>query len=177
MLSSERSALHIDAHAPEGARGAFLGAGAHIVPVPVDEEGLMVKIGMERAPEARLVYLTPSHQFPLGMTMSLARRLALLDWAKQNYRWVIEVVKRCADAHGFQALPHRWIVERTFAWLGHYRRLSKDYEVLPESSEAMIQIAMIRLMLARLARKHQTQQQRQQQQSYQAGKTGYALAA
>jgi len=77
----------------------------------------------------------------------------LLDWAKQNYHWVIEVVKRSADAHGFQALPHRWIVERTFAWLGHYRRLSKDYEYLPESSEAMIDLAMSRLMVKRLARR------------------------
>jgi len=73
-----------------GARGAFLGAGAHIVPVPVDHEGLIVKIGIERAPQARLVYLTPSHQFPLGETMSLPRRLALLDWVKQANAYVIE---------------------------------------------------------------------------------------
>ena len=51
---------------------------------------------------------------------------------------------------GIEVLPHRWVVERTFAWLGKYRRLSKDYEFLPESSEAMIYLAMIRLMLKRL---------------------------
>jgi GntR family transcriptional regulator/MocR family aminotransferase len=73
-----------------GARGAFLGAGAQIIPVPVDHEGLIVKIGIERAPQARLVYLTPSHQFPLGETMSLPRRLALLDWVKQANAYVIE---------------------------------------------------------------------------------------
>jgi GntR family transcriptional regulator/MocR family aminotransferase len=73
-----------------GARGAFLGAGADIVPVPVDDEGLVVEIGVERAPEARLVYLTPSHQFPLGVTMSLARRLALLDWAKRANAYILE---------------------------------------------------------------------------------------
>jgi GntR family transcriptional regulator / MocR family aminotransferase len=73
-----------------GARGAFLGAGADIVPVPVDREGLVVELGLTRAPEARLVYLTPSHQFPLGVTMSLSRRLALLDWAKRANAYVIE---------------------------------------------------------------------------------------
>ncbi|MGH7495261.1 MAG: aminotransferase class I/II-fold pyridoxal phosphate-dependent enzyme [bacterium] len=51
-----------------GARGALLGAGAHIIPVPVDEEGLVVEAGMALAPQARLVYITPSHQFPLGVT-------------------------------------------------------------------------------------------------------------
>ena len=73
-----------------GARGAFLGAGAQIVPVPVDQEGLVVSIGIERAPQARLVYLTPSHQFPLGVTMSLSRRLALLDWAKRANAYILE---------------------------------------------------------------------------------------
>ena len=53
-----------------GARGALLGAGATIVPVPIDHEGLMVDTGIERAPQARLAYVTPSHQFPLGVTMS-----------------------------------------------------------------------------------------------------------
>lgn len=61
----------------------------------------------------------------------------------------VEVVKRIASE--FKVLPRRWVVERTFGWLGHYRRLSKDYELLPEVSESMIYIAMIRLMLNRLS--------------------------
>ena len=62
----------------------------------------------------------------------------------------VEVVKRSDDVKGFEVLPKRWIVERTFAWLGRYRRLSKDYESDPRSSVAMIQLAMINLMLHRL---------------------------
>jgi len=73
-----------------GARGALLGAGAQIIPVPVDNEGLVVADGIARAPHARLVYITPSHQFPLGVTMSLARRLALLDWAKRAEAYILE---------------------------------------------------------------------------------------
>ena len=61
------------------------------------------------------------------------------------------MVKRPAGSQGFVLLPHRWIVERTLAWLSRYRRLSKDYEELTDSSEAMITIAMIQLMLRRLA--------------------------
>ncbi|HZD55915.1 MAG TPA: PLP-dependent aminotransferase family protein [Anaerolineales bacterium] len=72
------------------ARGAFLGSGAKIIPVPVDHEGVVVEAGINRAPEARLAYLTPSHQFPLGVTLSLARRIALLDWAKRAYAYLIE---------------------------------------------------------------------------------------
>ncbi len=71
-------------------RGAFLSAGAQIIPVPVDNEGMMVSLGVERAPQARMVYVTPSHQFPLGVTMSLSRRLALLDWAKRSSAYIIE---------------------------------------------------------------------------------------
>ena len=62
----------------------------------------------------------------------------------------IEVVKRSDDVSGFEVVPKRWIVERTFGWLGRYRRLSKDYESKPSSSLAMIRMAMINLMLHRL---------------------------
>jgi putative transposase len=62
------------------------------------------------------------------------------------------VVRRVAGATGFVVQPRRWVVERTLGWLGRWRRLSKDYEELPEVSEAMVALAMIRLMLHRLAR-------------------------
>ena len=73
----------------------------------------------------------------------------LVEWAGSSLKRVIEIVKRTA-LHTFEVLPKRWIVERTFAWLGKYRRLSKDYETLPASSESMIYIAMINLMLHRI---------------------------
>ena len=74
----------------------------------------------------------------------------LIDWTKQLANWTLEIVKRSDDLHTFQVLPKRWIVERTLGWLGRYRRLSKDYEELTASSEAMVHIAMIRLMVRRL---------------------------
>ena len=74
----------------------------------------------------------------------------LIAWTKQLANWTLEIVKRSDDRHSFQVLPKRWIVERTLGWLGRYRRLSKDYEELTASSEAMVRIAMIRLMLRRL---------------------------
>ncbi len=73
-----------------GARGALGGAGAQLVPIPVKEDGLDVSAGRTRCPRARLAYVTPSHQFPLGVTMSLAQRLALLEWASQADAWVLE---------------------------------------------------------------------------------------
>jgi putative transposase len=75
----------------------------------------------------------------------------LVDWTKSFGRWVLDIVKRSDDVAGFAVLPKRWIVERTFGWLGRYRRLSKDYEMLTESSEAMIYLAMINLMVHRLS--------------------------
>ena len=76
----------------------------------------------------------------------------LLNWVVDlGRRWRLEIVKRSADTRGFKVLPKRWIVERTFAWLGRYRRHSKDYEALTASSQAMILISMINLMLHRLA--------------------------
>jgi len=74
----------------------------------------------------------------------------LIDWAANFGRWVLQIVERSKDVKGFAVLPRRWVVERTFSWLGKYRRLSKDYESLTISSEAMIQLAMINLMIHRL---------------------------
>ena len=73
-----------------GARRALLAAGARLVPVPVDRDGLDVDMGMAKSPQAGMVYLTPSHQFPLGVTLSLRRRLDLLAWAKRNNAYVLE---------------------------------------------------------------------------------------
>ena len=61
------------------------------------------------------------------------------------------LVRRIAGSKGFVVVPRRWVVERTFGWLGRWRRLSKDYERLPEVSEVMVTLAMIRLMVHRLA--------------------------
>ena len=74
----------------------------------------------------------------------------LVEWARTFGGWFLEIVKRPPDSHSFEVLPRRWVVERTFGWLGRCRRLSKDYEALPQTSEAWVQIAMIHLMLRRL---------------------------
>ena len=73
-----------------GVRAALAAAGARLVPVPMDGEGLAVADGMAREPAARVVCVAPSHQFPLGVTMSLARRLELLGWARQAGAWILE---------------------------------------------------------------------------------------
>jgi len=75
----------------------------------------------------------------------------LVDWVAEHCRFRLQPVLRSDDVKGFSVLPRRWVVERTLAWLTQCRRLSKDYEVLPASSEAMIYIAMTRLMLRRIA--------------------------
>jgi GntR family transcriptional regulator/MocR family aminotransferase len=73
-----------------GAQDALRMAGAHLEPIPVDAEGLDIATGIDRCPAARAVFVTPSHQFPLGVTMSASRRLRLLDWASRSGAWVIE---------------------------------------------------------------------------------------
>lgn len=104
-------------------------------------------------------------EFVLAFLKHALMRLRLI-WADGGYagqlvHWVerlrlrnrlrMEIVKRSDDVQGFKLLPHRWVVERTFAWLGRHRRLSKDYEYLSNTSEAMIYVAMIGLMVRRLA--------------------------
>jgi len=73
-----------------GARDVLKLRNARLIPVPVDEEGLNVAAGIERCSEASAAYVTPSHQYPLGMVMSASRRLQLLDWAQRNGSWIIE---------------------------------------------------------------------------------------
>jgi putative transposase len=79
----------------------------------------------------------------------------LIDWVRTECGWELQIKKRSDQEKGFKVVPQRWVVERTFGWLGRYRGLSKDYERLPEASEAMIQIAMIHIMVRRLEPTHQ----------------------
>ena len=72
-------------------------------------------------------------------------------WVEQFAGWKLEIVRRRDAAEGFEVLPRRWIVERTFAWLNRYRRLSKDYEFFAQTAENFIYLAMINLILHRLA--------------------------
>jgi putative transposase len=76
----------------------------------------------------------------------------LREWCHAQFGVDLQVVQRPVGTQGFSVLPKRWIVERTFAWLGKYRRLSKDYEALPATSECWIYAAMVHLMARRLGR-------------------------
>ena len=96
----------------------------------------------------------------------------LRAWAKENLGWTLEVVKHwwtgvhgfwCAPGQepptipsGFHVLPHRWVVERTLAWLSRFRRLAKDYEKLPETGETFIYMAMSRILLRRITKRSES---------------------
>jgi GntR family transcriptional regulator/MocR family aminotransferase len=88
-----------------GARSALLAAGARILPVRVDSEGLDVAAGARRGNDARLVYVTPSHQYPLGVPMSLRRRLALIAWARTARAWIVEDDYDAEFRYGTRAVP------------------------------------------------------------------------
>lgn len=75
----------------------------------------------------------------------------LAEWIQQTFGWELEVVEREPGSKGFQVIPKRWIVERTFAWLERNRRLSKEYDLHPQTTETWIYIAMSALLLRRLA--------------------------
>jgi putative transposase len=74
----------------------------------------------------------------------------LLDWVSSQFNCMLEIVKKQKGVQGFHVLPHRWLVERTLAWLGRSRRLSKDYERKPTSSEAQVYLASVRLLLRQI---------------------------
>lgn len=126
----------------------------------VDTLGLLLLVVVHAAnlqdrDGAKLVCLRATRQYPRLRLIWAdgGYRGKLVGWVATVCQWTLTIVKQRGT--GFQVLPKRWIVERTFAWLLRFRRLSKDYEFLTETSEAMIQVAMIDLMVRRLARQHQ----------------------
>ncbi len=139
--------------------------------IVVDTQGLLLKVVVHSAGLVDTVsgYLAVQDLPRLVPTLKhlwvdAGYRGAFVEWVKKNLGWTVEVVQRPSlytyapvddppepAASGFAVLPRRWVVERTFAWFGRYRRLSKDYEFLPSSSEAFIYLAMSKLMLRRLA--------------------------
>lgn len=86
----------------------------------------------------------------------------LIAWTEQTCHWKLEIVKRSDKAEGFTVLPRRWVVERTISWVNNDRRLSKDYECWPETSEAIIHLSMINVMLKRLTSQPLTEAARRQ---------------
>jgi putative transposase len=101
---------------------------------------LLAMVESEAFPRLRIVYGDNKYH-----------NYALYEWMDANVDYRLHIVRRPEDAHGFVRLPQRWVVERTFSWLGRSRRLHKDCEKLTETSAAMVKISMIHLMLRRLA--------------------------
>jgi len=125
--------------------------------VIVDTMGLLLAVAVHAAniqdrDGAKLVLVKLQDRFPRLQLIWADGGYAgqLVEWVHGCGGWLLQIVHR-TEKTGFVVLPRRWVVERTFAWLGRYRRLSKDYEAKPETSEALIHIAMIQLMLHRLA--------------------------
>jgi GntR family transcriptional regulator/MocR family aminotransferase len=90
VLLDPDSPVWIEEPGYEFLRHALTLSGCRLVPVPVDGEGLDVAAGVKLCPDARVAYVTPSHQYPLGATMSAARRLQLLEWARSSNAWIVE---------------------------------------------------------------------------------------
>jgi putative transposase len=121
----------------------------HLVGLRVHEADIQDRDGaVGLLTSIRSLYPWLRHLFADGAYAGDKLRLALAE----RGRWVIEVVRRCDAAKGFEVLPRRWVVERTFAWLGRCRRLAKDFEATIASAVAWILIAHIRMLTRRLAR-------------------------
>ena len=134
-----------------------MGRKRHIV---VDTSGLLLAVAVHPADVqdrdgARLALEELAGRFPrLGLIWADGgyRGAPLSEWVRERLGCRLEIVSRPAGRRGFAVLPRRWVVERTFVWLGRQRRLSQDYEALSASSAAWGQIAMSRQMLRPLAR-------------------------
>jgi transposase len=103
-------------------------------------QDLMAQVDADAFPRLRTVYADNKYH-----------NYALYDWMDDNVSYRLHIVRRPEDSEGFVKLPQRWVVERTFAWLGRSRRLYKDCEKLTDTSAAVIKIAMIHMMVRRLA--------------------------
>jgi putative transposase len=128
--------------------------------IAVDTLGLLLAVAVTAAdvPDAvaarTVLQQLPAKDYPrleVVRADSAYGKYGLPAWVQRWKRYLLELVRRPARAVGWLLLPTRWVVERTFAWLGRYRIHSKEYERLTESSEAQIRISMIHLMLRRLA--------------------------
>ena len=124
----------------------------------VDTEGLLLKVEVTSASvqdrDGAKIIFSENLKFFHKLEITWADGAyagQLIDWAENEYGHKLEIIKRNDDVKGFVVLPRRWVVERTFSWLNNCRRLSKDYERLPKTSESLIYLAMIRLMLRRVA--------------------------
>lgn len=126
----------------------------------VDTLGLIITVivhsaGVQDRDGARLVATKIKHWLPRLQVIWADQGYAgkLIAWVKELTGITLEIVKRQEKklrTKGFEPIPKRWIVERTFAWLCNYRRLSKNYECLPDTAEAMVRLAMIHVMVRRL---------------------------
>ena len=127
--------------------------------VLVDTMGLLLVVvahaaNIQESDGAKLVLGKALGRFPRlrKIWVDQGYKAHFVAWAEAVGGWVVEVVAKPKEQKGFAVLPRRWVVERTFAWLGRCRRLSKDYEALPATHEAWVHLGMIHLMLRRLAR-------------------------
>lgn len=127
----------------------------HIV---VDTLGLLLTVlvhpaNIHDSKGAKQVLETLKGRFPRLKTIFAdgGYRGKFKKWTKSNFGWMVEIALPKSKANGFDVLPKRWVVERTFAWFESYRRLSKDYEFNTDTSQAMVQLAMIKLMIRRLS--------------------------
>ena len=126
--------------------------------IAVDTQGLLLAVWVSPADVGDRDGARETLSFCHGTYPRLTRVWAdggyggpLVEEVASRYGLTLQIVEKPRGQKGFSVLPRRWVVERTFAWLGKCRRLSKDYEALPASSEAMIRLAMTHIMLRRLA--------------------------
>jgi putative transposase len=101
-----------------------------------DGAKLVLERGRQRFPRLKLIWADGGYNVRW-----------LLEWVKSVRDWALEIVHRPEGAKGFVLLPRRWVVERTFGWFNLYRALSKDYEVLPRNSEAVVYTTLIHIMV------------------------------